>query len=298
MRVLITGGKGQLGRALVEAMEEENRAGGEGERWEPFPYGREELDITSLAQVRRAVAELRPELVVHAAAFTNVDGCEEDPDRAFRVNALGTRNVALAAAEAGAALVYISTDFVFDGRQEGQPRPYTEFDRPNPLSVYGRSKLAGEEFVRTLHPRHYVVRTSWLFGHQGKNFVRTILELARTRPELAVVCDQVGSPTYAPDLARQLLRLVPTGLYGTYHISNKGSCSWYDFARQILAYAGRREPRLAAVPVRPISTAELGRPAPRPSYSVLRNYCLELTIGDGMRPYQEALSEYLERAVN
>jgi len=215
-----------------------------------------------------------------------VDGCELEPDNAYRVNALGSRNVAVAAAKIGAKLVYISTDYVFDGAAR---RPYTEFDDTNPISVYGKSKLAGERYVAGLSNKYFIVRTSWPYGEHGHNFVKTMLRLAKEKNELTVVDDQVGSPTYTKDLARFIADLVHTELYGTYHAANTGSCSWYRFARTIFEMAG-----LDHVKVRPISTSELNRPAPRPAYSVLDHYCIRLEGLPDLRPWEEALEEYLQ----
>ncbi|HID30841.1 MAG TPA: dTDP-4-dehydrorhamnose reductase, partial [Desulfobacterales bacterium] len=201
------------------------------------------------------------------------------------VNAIGTQNVALACGRLNAAMVYLSTDFVFNGRKR---QPYIEFDEPDPLSVYGRSKLAGEMYVRALLRKWFIVRTSWLFGKHGKNFVETILRLAGEQDELRVVNDQIGSPTYAGDLVPEMTRLIATEAYGIYHIANHGSCSWFDYARRILEWAHVRNVRVV-----PISTEALGRPAPRPAFSVLRNYCMELTIGDRMRSWEEGLVDYL-----
>lgn len=281
MKVLVTGGRGQLGRDLEEIL------AAQGHR--VAAWGREELDVTVPASVRDAFRQFGPEAVVHAAAYTNVDGCESEPERAFRVNALGTRNVAVACQETGAAMVYVSTDYVFDGSAR---EPYTEFDRPNPVNLYGLSKLAGEQYVSTLLHRHFIVRTSWLYGAHGKNFVKTILQLARERDELSIVHDQVGCPTYSRDLASAIATLVPTSLYGIYHVTNAGWCSWFDFARHILKEAG-----VEGVEVRPITSLQLGRPARRPAFSVLRNYCLELEGLPPLRPWQEALREFLAGSI-
>ncbi|MCL6479583.1 MAG: dTDP-4-dehydrorhamnose reductase [Peptococcaceae bacterium] len=279
MKVLITGARGQLGRELAETF-------GRLENCEVLSFGRPELDITKPDRVRALILGNAPDVVVHAAANTNVDGCELEPDNAYRVNALGSRNVAVAAAEVGARLVYISTDYVFDG---AAGRPYTEFDAVNPISVYGKSKLAGERYVAGLTNKYFIVRTSWLYGKHGPNFVKTMLRLAGEKNELTVVDDQVGSPTYAKDLAGFIAELVGTGLYGTYHAANGGSCSWYGFARKIFELAG-----LDHVKVRPISTSELNRPAPRPAYSVLDHYCIRLEGLPDLRPWEEALAEYLQ----
>ncbi|MEW6745593.1 MAG: dTDP-4-dehydrorhamnose reductase [Planctomycetota bacterium] len=278
-RLLITGHKGILGRQLLE--------------WAPadveiLGFDLPEDDITDLAKVVAAVRAFAPDQVLHAAAYTDVDGCELDPARALRVNGLGTRNVAQAASECGSELLYVSTDYVFDGEAE---RPYEEYDAVRPLSVYGRSKLWGECAVRDHSWRFYIVRTQWLFGVGGRNFVDTIRKAASERDRLRVVSDQVGSPTYAKDLAQVLHRILAERPgYGIYHASSQGECSWWEFAKVIVELAGLE------APVDPMSSAELDRPAPRPRYAVLRNRALELTLGDPFRPWREAVAEYLRGA--
>lgn len=276
MKILITGAGGMLGRALRETLSPEH---------DVAAVGRGELDFTDLGLTLAALARAKPQVVIHAGAWTDVDGCERDPDRAWRVNALGSRNVAVACQEAGAACCYVSTDYVFDGEK---PDPYTEFDVPNPISCYGASKLAGERYVQTLAPRHWIVRSSWLFGPGGKNFVKTLLAKARAGQELRVVDDQVGSPTYTGDLARVIARLVSGPHYGVWHGTNSGSCSWYRFAGAILETAG-----LGGVRLEPIGSKDLQRPAPRPRNSVLRNYCWHLEGWPPLRSWADALREYL-----
>lgn len=303
MSILITGANGQLGQALARTLTVHRPRSTSGE-CQLFLFSHRELDITDSDLVMRVFRQVNPTVVIHAAAYTNVDGCELNPDLAFRTNALGTRNVAVAAEKVGAKLIYISTDYVFDGRDGTgalRQKPYTEFDRTNPLSVYGRSKLAGEEYALALTRRAFIVRTSWLYGPGGNNFVRTILRLAQERREalarglpvqpLRVVDDQVGSPTYTVDLAWVIAQLLETERYGLYHVSNSGSTSWYQFARAILEVVGWTE-----VEITPITTAELGRPAPRPPYSVLDNYCLRLEGFVPLRPWREALVEFLATA--
>jgi dTDP-4-dehydrorhamnose reductase (EC 1.1.1.133) len=248
MKVLITGGGGQLGCDL-----EKELAGPGGH--EVICLGRDRLDVTRAEQVREAVEAVRPEVVVHAAANTNVDRCELEPDGAYLVNALGTRNVAVAAARVKARLVYISTDYVFDGHKK---EPYTEFDIPAPLSVYGKSKLAGEKYAAAFSDRFFI-RAHLLAVRTGAAITssKQCLSWPQRSRRLAVVDDQVGTPTFTEDLARCIGVLIQTELYGIYHASNSGACSWFDFARAIFRLAG-----LAHVSVKPIATAELNRPAP------------------------------------
>jgi dTDP-4-dehydrorhamnose reductase len=273
MRILVTGARGQLGVELVRHL------AGVGE-----VVGRDlpELDITR-PEAAAAVASLNPTWVVHAAAATDVDGCERDPAGAVRVNAEGTERVADGCRRVGAGLLYVSTDFVFDGRQR---TPYSEADAPAPLSAYGRSKLLGERAAATV-PRWTVVRTAWLFGPHGRNFVKTILAKANAGEPLRVVDDQVGSPTYARDLAAAIAVLLGRGLTGTYHVTNAGACSWYEFAAEILRQSG------VAAPLRPITTPELRRPAARPAYSVLAHQAWERAGLPPLRPWQEALADML-----
>jgi dTDP-4-dehydrorhamnose reductase len=275
MKVLITGANGQLGTDLQLVLREGH---------ELFPFDLD-LDITDASAVDEKLGQLRPDVVVHAAAYTDVDGAESHPELAFQVNALGTQNVALACQKIDAAMVYVSTDYVFDGTKG---EPYLEFDRTNPLSVYGQSKLAGEIYTTTLLDRFYLVRTAWLYGRTGKNFVKTVLCLAEEKKELQIVDDQIGSPTFSYDLARVIARLIGTGWYGFYHAVNVGASSWRDFAISILKAAGKE-----GVRVDPISTKELARPAPRPGYSVLKNLSLEMR-GIQMRRHEEALQDYFE----
>ena len=290
MKILITGISGMLGVDLCQAlMEEYEVVGFDLKEFPSASFSSAPLvqrgDITRINEVKRAFNELAPQMVVHAAAYTDVDGCERDQDRAYKVNALGTQNVCLVSQDLNIPVTYISTDFVFDGNKDS---PYLEFDQPHPISIYGKSKLAGEEYVKTLLNKYLVVRTSWLYGYYGRNFVKTILQSAGRKKELRVVNDQVGSPTYTRDLSRKIKELLLTKLYGIYHITNSGSCSWYEFAREILKLSG-----IKGVELKPITSEELDRPAPRPRFSVLENYCLRLTLGNSVRNWKEALRDYI-----
>ena len=276
MRTLITGGTGQLGRALARLAP----AG-----IQVIALGSHACDVTDPAAVRAAVETHRPDLIVHCAAMTDVDGCERDPRRAWQVNALGTQHVAAAAVEAGARLVYISTNYVFDGEAE---EPYHEFARPNPISIYGQTKLAGEEIVRALCPQHYIVRTAMLYDETGRNFVNTMLRLARERPVLQVVADQYGNPTYAADLAEAIWRLVRQPAYGTYHLVNAGHASWFDWAREAIRLAG------LSTPVEPIPASAYARAARPPRNGVLTSLAAP-ALGIILPPWQDALRRNLER---
>lgn len=276
MRVLLTGGTGMLGRAILEIWRSYH---------EVIAPPRAALDLAQPPQIFEAVRQIRPQVILHAAAMADVDRCESDPDLAFRVNTVGTACLAAAAYEIGATLIFISTDYVFDGTKG---TPYTEFDSPNPINIYGRSKWMAEEAVRTLCPRHFIVRTAWLFAPWGRHFVtQTVERIQRGEPVGGIA--QTSSPTSVLDLARGLLRLLEYPAYGVYHMVNHGAASRYEMARVILSMLGRNPEeaiRLSAVS---------GRRAPRPDRTPLRNYMLELQGRDPMRPWTEALAECLER---
>ncbi len=272
--VVIIGANGMLGRALVRAFP--------GAAGVDLPS----LDITDGPATAAFIASSRPSLVVNAAARTDVDGCEGDPGGAFAVNGDGAGNVARACASAGARIVHLSTDYVFDGLKGS---PYSEDDPVNPRSVYGKSKLAGEEAVRAAHPDHLIVRTSWLFGAHGRNFVDAILNEAAAAREIEVVGDQRGRPTYAPDLAGAIRRLAGSSFRGTVHVANDGVCSWCEYARAILELAGA-----GGVSVREIESARLDRAAARPPYSALDCSRYASITGAPMRHWREALGEYLD----
>lgn len=273
MRIFLTGADGQLGRAL------QHRLGGHDLLLGIWP----QFDLLS-PDAERQILTAAPQVVIHAAAYTQVDRAEQEPDLAMAVNADGTERVARAAAKAGARLIYLSTDYVFDGKKG---RPYEEMDEPNPLGAYGRSKLEGERRALAGCPNTLIVRTSWLYGSHGTNFVKTILRLAAERPELRVVNDQRGCPTYAEDLAEALVRVLALDLRGIVHATGTGDCTWYEFACRIVALQGR------PVIVQPISTAEADRPAPRPAYSVLANRVLAQS-GIALPHWRDALARFMK----
>ena len=286
MRIVVTGAAGMLGRELAEVLS------GPPNRHELHLARRPDCDVTQSDNVKRCFAAARPDVVIHAAAYTDVDGCERNPVLAMQVNGDGTRNVSRAAAAVGARLIYIGTDYVFDGARR---QPYTEEDEPHPLSAYGRSKLAGESAVREEHADHLIVRTAWLYGRYGRHFVGAVLERARRGEPLRVVDDQVGCPTWAKHLACSMAELLSTGASGIVHAAGSGSCSWYEFATVILAEAKARG-QIADCSIARISSCELGRVAPRPAYSVLSNRRLQELGLAPLPEWREAIREFLAAA--
>lgn len=276
MIVLITGSHGQLGSDVARLCREQGLT--------VYAPGRRELDITDSDGVLQAMSKIQPDAVIHCAAYTAVDAAETDADAAYAVNAMGTRNVAVAAQRVGAKLVYMSTDYVFDGSRR---QAIAEYDSPNPMNVYGRSKLAGEQLVQTLCSRYFIVRTSWVFGATGNNFVKTMLKLGEERDRLRVVHDQHGSPTYTKDVAAFLLALAATSKYGIYHASNSGSCTWYEFAAEIFRQAKMN------VEVIPCTSEEFPRPAVRPAYSVLDHMAIRTSGFELLPSWPDALHRCL-----
>ena len=280
MRILITGRDGQLGRDLQAALA--------GHEVRAVPHS--DLDVTDADAVAAAIAAFRPEVALHAAALTDTTRCEREPEVAHAVNALGARNVAVACANAGAAIVYVSTNEVFDG---AKAEPYLESDEPRPINAYGRSKLAGERMVQEALAAHYIVRTAWLYGRGGNHFVAKILRAAEGG-ELTGVTDEIATPTWARDLAPAIARLIKTQRYGVYHLTNVGQASRYEWVREILRLAGKSDVRL-----RPVTTAAFRASLPpdavapdKPPYSALRNQAAA-ALGIELRPWQEALREYV-----
>jgi len=276
MKVLITGANGMLGQDVTALLEKKGYLTENADR--------EDLDICDLNAVLERVSLCKPNVIINCAAYTNVDGCETDVDNAYKGNAVGPKNLAIASNKFDVPLVHVSTDYLFDGEMG---KPYIEGDVPNPLSVYGKSKLFGEQNVTSLTNKYFILRTQWLYGKNGKNFVKTMLELAEKNSSLKVVNDQFGSPTYTKDLAEIIYEIIQTESYGIYHTTNSGSCSWYEFTKDIMELAGKN------VEVNPCTTDQFPRPAKRPKYSVLENFNLKINGFTQPRHYKDALKEYL-----
>jgi dTDP-4-dehydrorhamnose reductase len=279
LKVLITGSGGQLGKDLVKTF---SAAG-----HHVFPFTKEELDITKREDIYNKLLLTSPDIIINAAAYTNVDKCEEDVEKAYLINGLGPYYLAAEAKKKMASLFHVSTDYVFSG---DKTTPYNEQDAPHPNTIYGKSKRLGEELVLLTYKNSSIIRTSWLYGKKGKNFVNTMLNLSKEKNELKVVNDQIGSPTYAKDLSEAIHKLMNRP-FGIYHITNSGSCSWYDFAKEILLESGEK------ITVNPITTAEYAIKTPRPHYSVLSHHELN-KVGITMRHWKEALKEYLIEEMN
>lgn len=278
MRILVTGLKGQLGQELLRTLKSHNVTG----------IDLPEIDITERETTFSAVQEARAELVIHCAAYTDVEGCARDPQRAYRVNGLGTQNVALACLHCGAELVHISTNEVFDGDRAGG---YFEWMAMNPQNPYARSKAAAEFHVRHLLQRAYIVRTAWAYAPGGRNFVHAILRLAREKDEVRVVTDEIGNPTYMRDVAGAIANLIDSGQYGTYHFVNEGSCSRWAFANEILRLAGLEHVRNI-----PILSSEYKRASTPPPFGALHNVA-GAALGIRLRPWQEALADFMAESV-
>ncbi|MFV8827441.1 dTDP-4-dehydrorhamnose reductase [Alkalihalobacterium sp. APHAB7] len=280
MRILITGANGQLGKELTREAKQVS---------EVTAVGKEKLDITNVSEVKEIVNNIKPDIIVHSAAYTAVDNCENEKKKAFEVNSLGTLNVTKAADQVGASIVYLSSDYIFSGEKT---TPYIERDEPNPKNIYGMSKWLGEQLIQSSTSKFHIVRTSWLFGSGGENFVKTILKLAKQNKEIKVVNDQVGSPTYTKDLAGVIMQLIYKK-FGIYHVSNMGCCTWYMFAKHILKQAGY-DPGL----IQPTTTQEYGARATRPAYSALGHESLQREGIPDPRGWQEAVNEFIREELN
>ena len=289
MKILITGANGQLGNELKSIIRsgkaEIGEVSHEIKNSEVVALDVDGLDITNLDMVKAVLWREKPDVLINCAAATNVDGCESNRDLAFKINALGPRNLAMVAEEIGAKVVQVSTDYVFSGVGD---TPLSEFDIPMPNSIYGKTKLMGENFVKDFSTKYFIVRTAWLYGHVGKNFVYTMINLGKQMNEIQVVNDQKGNPTNANDLAYHILKLILTEEYGVYHCTGNGECTWYEFAKLIMELSGEE------CEVHPCTSEEYKTPAKRPEYSSLDNMMLRNTIGDEMRPWQDALKGFLK----
>lgn len=276
MKILITGSNGMLGHDLEKVLKDSH---------ELILTTSKTLDITDKDKTIEFIVECKPDVVINSAAYTDVDGCETNQDLAYAVNGEGVRNLALGCKEVDCPLVHISTDYVFDGTARN---PIEEDGEIGPISVYGKSKLKGEQAIQEILDKYYILRTAWLYGINGKNFPKTMLELAENHTEITVVYDEVGTPTYTPDLAYGISQIIETDYYGIYHLTNSGSCSWCEFAKYIFEVAGKD------VKVIPVTASEFSRPAPRPSYSVLKNKKWIENGFEPLRDYKEAIKEYIE----
>ncbi|MFF2912156.1 dTDP-4-dehydrorhamnose reductase [Paenibacillus sp. NPDC057934] len=282
MKVLVTGAAGQLGQDVVVLLQKEGH--------EVLGCDRKELDITDLEQTVKVIGAFNPDAVIHCAAYTAVDAAESDVDGAYLLNATGSRNVALASEKVSAKLVYISTDYVFEGLGS---EPYHEYDNTAPRSIYGKSKRAGENLVQSLSSKYFIVRTAWVYGKYGKNFVKTMLKFGQEKPLLKVVDDQKGSPTYTVDLARFVLELIQTEKYGVYHATNSGSCTWYEFTQAIFEDAYDILGLNFTAKLEPCTTEEFPLPAPRPRNSVLEHLSIRTNGFEDIRHWREGLRDFL-----
>lgn len=291
MKILVTGSNGQLGSQIIDIIRSGRSELGnipeEIAKGEVIGIDIQDLDLVNLEEVRKYFNKVKPDVVINCAAYTNVDACESNIDLAFKVNAIAPRNVAMVCQEVGAKLIHVSTDYVFSGVGE---IPLKEHDLPAPVSIYGKTKLAGESFVREFSQKYFIVRTAWLYGYNGKNFVYTIMNAAKEKGYLTVVDDQRGNPTNAEDLAHHLLKLAVTEQYGIYHCTGTGECSWFDFAKAIVKYAQ------IDCKIEDITSDKLvNRAAKRPAYSSLDNMMLRCTVGDDMRDWKEALEMFIHK---
>ena len=280
-KIIVTGCNGQLGRAI-------NKIYHNSTEYECVNTDVGELDITNIDAVQQLVSEVRPYAIINCAAHTNVNGCETDIDNAYKINAIGPRNLSIAASDCNAKLMHISTDYVFDGHAD---TPYTEFDTPNPKAVYGKTKLAGENFVREFAKDYFIIRTAWLYG-DGKNFVKTMLGLSENHDKVTVVGDQFGSPTSADELAKAIAYLLPTDNFGLFHGTCEGITNWADFTREIYRLAGKSTV-VETVTTEQYDKNTTGIVAPRPAYSVLENYMLKLTTNHLFADWEKAIAEYI-----
>jgi dTDP-4-dehydrorhamnose reductase len=276
MKIIILGGKGQLGKEFENFLKD---------KAEIYSFSHLELDVLNQELLIKKIQEIKPEVVINCSAYTKVDKAEEEKEECIKVNAIGAKNVSYASYKVGAKVIYFSTDYIFDGEKES---PYTELDSPNPISTYGRSKLLGEIYTSKHNPNHLILRISWLYGINGRNFVKTIIKKAKEEKELKIVSDQKGSPTYTLDVVKQTWELIKKDKVGIYHSANQGETSWYEFAKKII------EKLKINVKISPIKTGEYPALAKRPKYSVLDNHLLKLEGINIMRDWETALNEFLD----
>ena len=276
MKIIILGGKGQLGKEFENFLKD---------KAEIYSFSHLELDVLNQELLIKKIQEIKPEVVINCSAYTKVDKAEEEKEECIKVNAIGAKNVSYASYKVGAKIIYFSTDYIFDGEKES---PYTELDSPNPISTYGRSKLLGEIYTSKHNPNHLILRISWLYGINGRNFVKTIIKKAKEEKELKIVSDQKGSPTYTLDVVKQTWELIKKDKVGIYHSADQGETSWYEFAKKII------EKLKINVKISPIKTGEYPALAKRPKYSVLDNYLLKLEGINIMRDWETALDEFLD----
>jgi len=279
MKILLTGANGQLGKELQQQFKEKNIS--------YIKTSHQDLDIADYQQVKAAVQNENPDIIINCAAFNDVDGCETKTDLAFRVNSLGPRNLALSAQDLGAKLVHISTDYVFSGDKK---KPYKEYDKASPLSIYGKSKLMGEKYVQSLHTKYFIIRTAWLFG-EGNNFVKTMLNLLKNNEVINVVDDQIGTPTYTVDLAKVIIQLIQSDYYGLYHGTSEGQCSRYEFASKIFELTDDN------IKLNKVSSDYFNSTAQRPHYSVLDNFMLKQYNLNLFNTWNESLYKYIKQGM-
>ncbi len=278
MRVIITGGRGQLGSDLCALLKSND--------CEVFSFSSKDFDITDNQKVLKISEQVLPDLIINCGAWTEVDACESDIDKAYLVNAIGAKNCAIAAQKIGSKLIHISTDYIFDGNKN---TPYNEYDTPNPQSIYAKSKYAGEILVKEHSDKFFILRVAGVYGANGKNFVKTIVNYGKTKDSIKVVTDQITTPTYTIDICHQILRLMPTESYGTYHCSAEGFCSWFEFTQFIF------DKLKISTKIYPCTTEEFPRPAKRPSYSVLENFNLKIQNLNVMRSWKDGITDFIEK---
>jgi len=283
LKVLLTGSKGMLAKEFVSKCQKRTDC-------TIIALEREKCNITDFSSIRDAVGDISPDVIINCASYTDVNGCDRDQEKAFSVNGEGVKNLIQACKENDILLVHFSTDFVFDGEKKS---PYTEQDKPNPLNIYGKSKLLGEQYLLNSHARFFLIRTSWMYGKGEKNFVKAVISKAINHPEIKVVDDQIGNPTWSGDIVDITLRLLETKQYGIYNYSNEGECSWYEFACEIIKTLQNLENKFHSTRIIPIKSAQLKRAAKRPAYSALNKSKIKSAIAVDIPHWRESLKKFL-----